>query len=134
MMGFRILIVDDDEDARILLQRALCKGGFHDVEIDTAADGREALERIAAATPHVVITDVMMPRMNGFELCAVLRAGAATATVPIMIVTALESESDRARGLEVGADDYLTKPILWADFTARLRVLLAPGRRAGATP
>ena len=132
-MTIRVLIVDDDEDARVLLRRALAKGGV-DAVVDTAADGLEALERVAASVPHIVITDVMMPRMNGFELCAVLRAGAATATVPIMIVTALESESDRARGLEVGADDYLTKPILWADFTARLRVLLAPGRRAGATP
>ena len=124
MMVFRILIVDDDEDARILLQRALCKGGFHDVEIDTAADGREALERIAAAPPHVVITDVMMPRMNGFELCAALRGMSATAAIPVMIVTALEDESDRARGHAVGANDYLTKPILWSDFAARLLALL----------
>ena len=132
-MALRVLIVDDDEDARALLRRALLKGGF-DVVIDTAGDGHEALERVAAALPQVVITDVMMPRMNGFELCAALRATTATAAIPVMIVSALEDESDRARGFAVGADDYLTKPVLWRDFTNRLLALLgnpllaSPGR------
>jgi DNA-binding response OmpR family regulator len=130
-MTLRVLIVDDDEDARVLLVRALDKGGLA-LDVTSAVDGRDALEQIARTTPHAVITDVMMPRLNGLALCAALRAAAATALVPVIIVTALEDEGDRAAGLAAGADAYLTKPFSWSELTDRLATLLrerygAPG-------
>lgn len=120
---YRVLIVDDDEDARILLMRALSKSDLA-LEVAAAADGVQAMEVVAGAPPHVVITDIMMPRMNGFDLCAALRADPATATIPIIMVTALEDDRDRQRGFAVGADEYLTKPFNWGILTERLAELL----------
>lgn len=129
-MAVRVLIVDDDEDARMLLSRALARGGLT-VDVQTAVDGRDALDRIAATAPHAVITDLMMPHMDGFELCAALRAAPSTAAIPVLIVTALEGEADRARGLAAGADEYLTKPISADDLTSRLAALLGRRRHPG---
>jgi DNA-binding response OmpR family regulator len=120
---YRILIVDDDEDARVLLIRALTKSGLA-VEIVAAADGVTALAAVAEARPHAVITDIMMPRMNGFDLCAALRADPTTAHVPVIMVTALENERDRERGVAVGANEYLTKPFNWWTLSQRLTELL----------
>lgn len=120
---YRVLIVDDDEDARILLMRALGKSDLV-FEVAAAADGLQALELVAGARPHAVITDIMMPRMNGFDLCAALRADPATAAIPVIMVTALEDERDRQRGFAVGADEYLTKPFNWGILTERLAELL----------
>lgn len=122
-MAIRVLIVDDDEDARMLLARALARGGLA-VEVDAAIDGRDALECIARRIPQAVITDIMMPRMNGFELCRALRAAPPTAAIPVLIVSALEDEADRTRGLTAGADDYLVKPISADDLASRLAALL----------
>ena len=122
-MAIRVLVVDDDEDARMLLARALARGGLA-VEVDAAIDGRDALERIARRIPEAVITDIMMPRMNGFELCRALRAAPPTAAIPVLIVSALEDEADRTRGLAAGADDYLVKPISADDLASRLAALL----------
>jgi DNA-binding response OmpR family regulator len=134
-MGLRVLIVDDDEDARVLLVRALDKGGLA-LDVSSAVDGRDALEQIALATPHAVITDVMMPRINGLALCAALRAASATARVPVIMVTALEDENDRAAGLAAGADAYLTKPFSWSELTDRLAALLREryGAEVAQTP
>jgi DNA-binding response OmpR family regulator len=120
---YRVLIVDDDEDARVLLVRALGKSKLI-LEVETAGDGLQAMERVARARPHAVITDVMMPRMNGFDLCAMLRADPVTAAIPLIMVTALEDDRDRQRGLALGADDYLTKPFNWSVLADRLRELL----------
>lgn len=130
-MPVRVLIVDDDEDARMLLTRALARGGLA-VEVDAAVDGRDALEQVARRVPQAVITDIMMPHINGFELCAALRAAPPTAAIPVLIVSALEDEADRARGLAAGADDYLIKPISAADLARRLAALLA--RAAASRP
>jgi DNA-binding response OmpR family regulator len=118
------LIVDDDEDARILLMRALAKSewGF---EIRTAADGLRALEEITIARPHLVITDIMMPRMNGFDLCAALRRDPATTAIPVIMLTALEDDADRSRGLAAGANEYLTKPFTWGTLNDVLSVVLS---------
>ena len=128
---YRVLIVDDDEDARVLLVRALGKSTLI-LEVETAGDGLQAIERVARARPHAVITDVMMPRMNGFDLCATLRADPVTAGIPLIMVTALEDDRDRQRGLALGADEYLTKPFNWNVLAERLRDLLeaAYGRAA----
>jgi DNA-binding response OmpR family regulator len=122
-MAIRVLVVDDDEDARMLLARALARGGLA-VEVDAAIDGHDALECIARRIPQAVITDIMMPRMNGFELCRALRAAPPTAAIPVLIVSALEDEADRTRGLAAGADDYLVKPISADDLASRLAALL----------
>jgi CheY-like chemotaxis protein len=121
---YRILVVDDDEDARVLLMRALAKSALA-LEVATAADGRQALEAVARRRPDAIITDIMMPRMDGFDLCIALRADPATEDIPVIMVTALEGERDRQRGLAVGADTYLTKPFSWNALTARLAELLA---------
>lgn len=128
-MSYRVLIVDDDEDARILLARALARSALP-LEVETAGDGRQALDQVAALQPHLIITDVMMPRINGFELCSALRTNPATAEIPVIMVTALEDNQDRRRGFAVGADDYLTKPFNRAVLTARVAELIASrGRR-----
>jgi CheY-like chemotaxis protein len=121
---YRILIVDDDEDARILLVRALSKSSLT-LEVSTAADGLQALELVAHSRPHLVITDVMMPRMNGFDLCTAVRKDPATATIPVIMLTALEDDRDRQRGLAVGADEYLTKPFTWGALNGVVSDLLA---------
>jgi CheY-like chemotaxis protein len=121
---YRILIVDDDEDARILLRRALDKGALA-LEVAAANDGLQALEAAARIRPHAVITDIMMPRMNGFDLCAALRTDPATADIPVIMVTALQDESDRQRGLAAGASEYLTKPFNWETLSERLAAILA---------
>lgn len=128
---YRVLIVDDDEDARVLLIRALGKSHLP-LEIDTAADGVQALDQVTRRRPHAVITDVMMPRMDGFDLCAALRDNPATAAIPVIMVTALEDERDRARGYALGADDYMTKPFNWNVLAERLAELLE--RTCGGRP
>jgi len=121
---YRVLIVDDDEDARILLTRALSKSSRR-FEISTAADGLQALERLVSARPHLVITDIMMPRMNGFDLCAAVRGDPATAAIPLIMLTALEDDADRRRGFAVGANEYLTKPFTWGALDGLISDLLA---------
>ncbi|MGH7786385.1 MAG: response regulator [Candidatus Binatia bacterium] len=123
-MSYRVLIVDDDEDARVLLARALARSALP-LEVATADDGRQALDQVAALPPHLVITDVMMPRLNGFELCIALRANPTTASIPVIMVTALEDDRDRQHGFAVGADDYLTKPFDWGVLTERVAELIA---------
>jgi CheY-like chemotaxis protein len=119
----RVLVVDDDEDARVLLVRALRRTGL-DLEIATAVDGRDALDQISIAPPDVVITDVSMPRVDGLALCAALRAVRQTATIPLIIVSALADETHRQRGLAAGADAYLTKPCDGTTLATWLRQLL----------
>lgn len=111
---------------RALLRRALSKGALA-FEITAACDGAEALALVATVRPDVVITDVMMPKLDGFTLCARLRADPVTASLPIVIVTALEEEENRARGLEAGADAYFTKPFNWQELAACLKGLLGAG-------
>jgi two-component system, cell cycle response regulator len=124
---YRVLIVDDDEDARILLRRALGKVALS-MEVVAATDGLHALDVVAEVKPDAVITDIMMPRMDGFDLCAALRGNPATAHIPVIMVTALQDESDRQRGLAVGATDYMTKPFSWGNLGQRLVSLLSGTR------
>lgn len=121
---YRILIVDDDEDARILLMRALGKAALV-LEVAAASDGVQALAAVAHSRPHAVITDIMMPRMNGFDLCVALRTDPATAGIPVIMITALQDEGDRQRGFEAGASEYFTKPFDWGTLSERLAAILA---------
>ena len=118
----RILLVDDEPPIQTLLSYPLQKDGY---EVVTAADGREALERFEESTPDLVVLDVMMPRMDGLEACRRLRARSA---VPIIMLTAKSEEIDKVLGLELGADDYITKPFSMREFRSRVKAAL---RRAG---
>jgi len=121
----RILVVDDEPAVREALDRALRLEGY---AVELAADGRQALERHDAARPDAVVLDVLMPVVDGLEVCRLLRrAGDRT---PILMLTARDTVSDRVAGLDAGADDYLVKPFALDELLARLRALLrrtAPG-------
>ncbi len=120
-----ILVVDDDETARLLVARALAKPHR---SIQVAAHGQEALEQIAKTIPDLVITDVVMPKMNGWSLVRHLRTNHATAFVPVILMTSLASEHDRIRGFKLGADDFLTKPVSFEELELRVENVLHHSR------
>src|SRR4051794_33672438 len=107
-MTARILIVDDLLPNVKLLEARLTAEYF---DVVTASSGREALERCSEDSFDLILLDVMMPGMDGFETCRRLKADSATAHVPVVMVTALDQSADRVKGLEAGADDFLTKPV-----------------------
>jgi two-component system response regulator MprA len=115
----RVLVVDDDKAVRESLRRSLEFNGY---VVTMAADGAEALAQIAAASPDVVVMDVMMPRLDGLEATKALRS--AGNDVPILVLTARDAVGDRVEGLDAGADDYLTKPFALAELLARIRALM----------
>src|SRR5881392_415714 len=118
----RILLVDDEQSIQTLLSYPLRKDGYDVVQ---ATDGREALARFGESTFDLVVLDVMMPRVDGLEVCRRLRA---RSSVPIIMLTAKSDEIDKVLGLELGADDYITKPFSMREFRSRVRAAL---RRAG---
>ena len=115
-----ILIVDDDSVERETLRALLMERGYN---LAFAPNGAEALEKAATLAPDLILLDVMMPGMDGFEVCQRLRADPLLAEVPIIMVTALDDQSTRLRGLEVGADDFLTKPYDHLELRARVRTI-----------
>ena len=120
-MSNRILVVDDSSLNVKLLHDILATRGY---VVTSATSGPEALEEIARAQPDLVLLDVMMPGMSGFEVCSRLRANAKTALLPVVMVTALHAVEDRIAGLEAGADDFLTKPFNKLELLARVQSLL----------
>jgi len=114
----RVLIVDDQEANRLLLRDLLESQGH---EVTEAVDGVEALQRVADAAPDVVLLDVGMPGIDGFEVCRRLKADPATATIPVLLVTALNQRDQRLLGIGAGANDYITKPIDKSDLSLRVR-------------
>jgi putative two-component system response regulator len=113
--------VDDVESNGRLMQRLLGRDGY---KLRTARDGQEALEAVAREQPDVILMDVVMPRLDGFEACRRLKDDPATRLIPVVLVTALADTNSRIRGLEVGADDFISKPFNEPELRARVRSLL----------
>ena len=118
MPGNKVLLVEDDRTLLDVLKYNLTKEG-HDVI--TASDGVEALDAARDKKPDLIVLDVMLPKLDGFEVCRILRR---EMTVPILMLTAKVSETDKVVGLELGADDYMTKPFSMREFLARIRAML----------
>ena len=116
-MARTILVVDDETTLRETLVEALEVEGYRAIP---AADGREALARFRAYHPDLVLLDLMLPELSGVEVCRIMRAESA---VPIIMLTAKDSEVDKVVGLELGADDYVTKPFSLRELTARIRAI-----------
>ena len=116
-----ILIVEDEANSRLLLKTYLTSDGY-DVRI--ARNGEEALKSIAANPPSAVILDVVLPKMDGFEVCRKLRDLETTRFMPIILVTALRGDRERTRGIEVGADDFISKPFNRTELLTRIKSLL----------
>jgi len=129
-MSARILIVDDNPNALKLVGYALHREGF---EITVAQNGPEALAKAEADPPDLVILDIMMPDMDGYEVCRRLRAMPQTARTPVIMLTAKGRAEDRVMGFQAGADDYVTKPVLPAELIARVHALLARARLEAET-
>ncbi|GAA1334516.1 response regulator transcription factor [Saccharothrix algeriensis] len=125
----RILVVDDDRAVRESLRRSLQFNGY---QVDLAGDGRQALESVVAQRPDAMVLDVMMPRLDGLEVCRRLRSTGDD--LPILVLTARDAVSDRVSGLDAGADDYLPKPFALEELLARLRALLRRAASDAAEP
>jgi DNA-binding response OmpR family regulator len=116
-----ILVVDDQRPVLEMTAGLLRALGY---EVVTAQDGEAALERVRSRNPDLVVSDIMMPGMDGYELCRRLRTDPATALLPVVLVTSLDPASERVKGIEAGADDFLSKPVNWPELFARVRRLL----------
>jgi DNA-binding response OmpR family regulator len=117
-MASRILVVDDERNIVQLTRLYLSKEGF---EVDTAYDGNQALEKVRSHHPDLIVLDIMMPEMDGLSVCRELRK---TSNVPIIILTARTDDVDKVVGLEIGADDYVTKPFNPRELVARIKAVL----------
>jgi phosphate regulon transcriptional regulator PhoB len=124
--AIRILIVDDEPDLRELVSYNLTKEGY---EVSEAATGDEALDMVRKDPPDLVVLDLMLPGIQGMELCRMMRSSPKTASLPIIMLTAKTEETDKVLGLEIGADDYITKPFSPRELLARVRAVL---RRTGS--
>jgi two-component system alkaline phosphatase synthesis response regulator PhoP len=116
-----ILCIEDEADVLSLVCHLLTRAGYR---VETAATGREALARIAARPPTLILLDLMLPDIDGFALCEILRHGEATATIPIMLLSGWASSESRNVGLELGALDYVVKPFSPRDLVRRVKRLM----------
>ena len=130
MIRPQLLLVEDEPALAQMLSYNLDKAGF---EVKLAADGEQALTMLAEARPDLVVLDWMLPGVSGLEICRQLRRRNDTADLPIVMLTARGEETDRLRGLETGADDYVTKPFSPMELIARIRAILRRSRPATAS-
>ena len=128
-MPTRVLVVEDDPDIAELVARYLEKAGYTATRVSS---GRDALDAVRAKAPDLIVLDVMLPHIDGLEVCRLLRANEHTASIPIIMLTARAEESERIVGLEMGADDYLAKPFSPNELVARVRALLRRVQRPDA--
>jgi two-component system, OmpR family, alkaline phosphatase synthesis response regulator PhoP len=118
----KILVADDNAQNRELLEAYMEE--LPGVTLVSASDGQETLDKVAAERPDLILLDIMMPRKSGFEVCKTLKADPATKDIPIIMVTALNETGDIERAVEVGTNDYITKPVNRVDLLARVKSLL----------
>ncbi|GIO86351.1 DNA-binding response regulator [Paenibacillus faecis] len=128
-MRSSILVIDDDEKITSMLRRGLAFEGY---DVHTARNGAEGLSMVMSADPDLIILDVMMPQIDGFEVCRRLREGGSG--VPVLMLTAKDEVENRVKGLDTGADDYLVKPFALEELLARVRALLRRREPAGDNP
>jgi DNA-binding response OmpR family regulator len=127
-----VLVVEDEQDIASLIKHALERGG--DASVDIVSSGDAAVTSATEQPPDLIILDLNLPVLSGLEVCRILRARPATARVPIIMVTARTTEGDRVTGLDVGADDYVTKPFSLRELAARVRAVLRRGRPETLAP
>lgn len=120
-MSKKILIIEDERDIRELVTHYLTKEGYR---VESVSDGAKGLSLARTLNPDLIILDLMLPELDGLEVCKKLRADPKTVAVPIIMLTAKGEETDKIVGLELGADDYLTKPFSPKELTARVKALL----------
>ena len=125
----KILVVDDEPEAVELLEFNLKQAGF---SVIAATDGAQALNKARSALPSLIVLDLMLPEIDGLEVCKMLRRDPATARIPIIMLTAKAAEIDRIIGLELGADDYITKPFSPRELVLRIKKVLQRGRAAAS--
>jgi DNA-binding response OmpR family regulator len=125
----RVLIVEDEKDIADLIGHYLQKAGY---EVEVVSSGSAVLPRAKAKPPDAIVLDLMLPGMHGLLVCQALRGDPATAAIPVIMLTARGEESDRIAGLELGADDYVTKPFSPKELTARVNALLRRTQRGTA--
>ena len=128
MIGNKILIVEDDQNLLATLKYNLLKESY---DVITAIDGAQAIETARRERPELIVLDVMLPKLSGFEVCRILRK---EMTVPILMLTAKTEEVDKIVGLEIGADDYMTKPFSMRELLARVRAMLRRAKMAEPEP
>jgi adenylate cyclase len=120
-MAARILVIDDQRTNAEMVSGLLRNLGY---EVELALDAEAGLELVRSKAPDLVISDILMPRMDGYELCRRLRASPATTLLPVILVTSADPQTERVKGIEAGADDFIAKPVNWAELFARVKRLL----------
>lgn len=121
MIKKRIMVVDDDKDIRRLVESVLVKDGFLTIGAESGAD---ALKKVGSSKPDLIILDLQLPDKDGFEVCKILRADPATRYIPVVFLTVQNLDSYKIAGLEIGADDYITKPFNQTELVARIKAVL----------
>jgi DNA-binding response OmpR family regulator len=127
----KILVVDDEEHIVMILKDSLEFSGF---QVVTALDGQEALVSVAKEHPELIVLDIGMPKMDGWEVCRRLKSDAATKNIPIIILTAYAQTSDQKKGAQLGADRFITKPCDLTYLVEEINALLSKKEKPGDTP